>query len=100
MSAAERYHAPLLQNLANLKQREKFAKFGLWLKAQRRRDDPIGDLALDVQDDGRLLAARGESPPCTFAEFRHHIQRIGCDEAVTAATEAWREYRAHAGLAG
>ena len=62
--------------------------FSTWLRAQRGRDDPVGDLALDVSAD---RSARGLRT--TTQVLMHLIRRGACTEARLAFREAAREYR-------
>ena len=61
--------------------------FYLWLRQQRRRDDPVGDLAKDVWDDRRNL--RGH----TVSAIRDRIiSSGGCSQALAALDTAVAEY--------
>jgi hypothetical protein len=62
--------------------------FAAWLRHQRERDDPVGDLAHDFISDWN---ARGIRTP---AQLSLHLIRSGaCYEARLALRDAAREYR-------
>jgi hypothetical protein len=62
--------------------------FSRWLRRQRDRDDPVGDLAADFCSD---RTARGIRTP---GELLRHMARSGaCHEARLALRDAAREYR-------
>lgn len=70
--------------------------FAHWLRAQTRRDDPIGDLARDVTGDVRSGCLTRITSP---AALREHIERVhnGDDHvlaAVGAACVEWLLLRA------
>jgi hypothetical protein len=64
--------------------------FHRWLMGQRRRPDPIGDLARDAALDPKW--------PCrsrTLQGFQHHLEHMGaCDGAELALEDAWSEWEA------
>jgi uncharacterized protein YozE (UPF0346 family) len=61
--------------------------FTTWLKAQARRDDPVGDLAKDMMQDS-AWPTRASS----YGRFRNHLTTKGaCRDAHEALREAWRE---------
>lgn len=63
--------------------------FRTWLWAQRRREDPIGDLARDVRLDRQL---RGR--PLTPRRLAQRLQEAGaCEGAEVALERATQEYR-------
>ena len=55
--------------------------FNTWLKAQKNRDDIVGDLAVDFIRTGFT---------CLKESFRRHIP---CEGAVEAYEQAKREYK-------
>lgn len=59
--------------------------FPQWLTQQNHRDDPIGDLARDVEHD--------PTPWATPGTFRHHLTHTGADpaahKALTLAENEW-----------
>lgn len=58
-----------------------------WLRVQRGRDDPIGDLSRDEERD-RLIE------PASFKHLSKQLREFrACSEATWAAWHAWREYR-------
>jgi hypothetical protein len=61
--------------------------FMTWLRAQKLRDDPIGDLA---DDEARLNLVEPLSYVDLCAQLRAHQ---ACDNAIRAAWDAWREWR-------
>jgi uncharacterized protein YozE (UPF0346 family) len=69
--------------------------FDRWLREQRHRDDPVGDLARDVISDPDWPRGAGE-----HAQRRYLIYEVwACDGAVEAHARAWREYREQRGPA-
>ena len=68
--------------------------FGTWLKAQTRRDDPIGDLAKDFLRDCRL---RKITPVSIGKPSDLRALMLGaCPEALRALREAAGEFRREA----
>jgi hypothetical protein len=62
--------------------------FSEWLRAQRRRDDPVGDLARDAMADDGWLGGRD------LSALHGHLSRYGaCEGAHDALDRAWREWR-------
>lgn len=62
--------------------------FAQWLAQQIKRDDPTGDLAIDVSRDHRPL------PKNTKRAWESHIRAITRDSIVMdALQEAWKEYK-------
>lgn len=62
--------------------------FHLWLEDQRGRNDPVGDLAIDVlSDKGFPLGAS------TRREMGDYLSRHD-DHIIRAMQQAWREYQA------
>jgi hypothetical protein len=60
--------------------------FYAWLRKQRNRDDPVGDLACD--------AMRDKDFPKAERAVRAHLLKCGaCPEAFTALKDALKEYR-------
>ena len=64
--------------------------FGRWLRQQRTRQDPVGDLARDFISDscGKRLS--------TFVSIHRHIEEshtpcVGALEAMERAYREWRE---------
>jgi 5-methylcytosine-specific restriction endonuclease McrA len=68
--------------------KKKYGKFYNWLKKQKERDDPIGDLANDVSTD--------KSFPTEVDSYKtiknHMIFKRDCDEAIQALKEAFDEF--------
>jgi hypothetical protein len=65
--------------------------FAPWLRAQRHRDDVVGDLAQDFVSDPTARDIR------TAAQLVLHMKRAhACREARLALREAAREYREQA----
>jgi len=63
--------------------------FLTWLRAQKLRDDPVGDVAEDMERASRPLLE-----PISFAHLARQLRDQGaCGEAIHAAWNAWREYR-------
>lgn len=61
--------------------------FLTWLRAQKLRDDPVGDLAEDEAHDPLI-------EPISFAHLSRQLRHYkACHEAIHAAWNAWREYR-------
>lgn len=61
--------------------------FWQWLKKQKRRDDPVGDLARDAIAD----KVRQRS---SLQWWKRHLQSTGaCPGAWRALDSAWREYK-------
>lgn len=63
--------------------------FQTWLVKQVDRDDPIGDLARDVDADPYA--------PGGFYPLRAYIRSIGCPKACDALGAAIREWRRERG---
>jgi hypothetical protein len=64
--------------------------FWQWLKRQRDRDDPVGDVSRDALADKHRKGT-------TRAWWVEHLTQHGaCDGALRAIEEAWKEYRAAA----
>jgi hypothetical protein len=63
--------------------------FGAWLKKQRHRDDPVGDLARDAEKDSSAPAGRA-----TKAMWHQHIERLsgGNSGALEALDDAWSAF--------
>ena len=62
--------------------------FNKYLKSQLGRNDPIGDLAEDVQRDAQF------PPVKSLRELVGYLESHGaCGDAVDAARDAWREYK-------
>jgi hypothetical protein len=66
--------------------------FRSWLRAQRHRQDAVGDLARDVQQD-RCLTAR------TLPGMRRHLteDHAACEHACAALERAYHEWTVVAG---
>ena len=63
------------------------SSFLSWLRAQRLRDDPVGDLADDEQ-------RRGLVEPTSYVDLCGQLRKAGAsDDALRAAWDAWREWR-------
>jgi hypothetical protein len=69
-----------------------YIAFGKWLKKQRHRDDPIGDLAVDLERDNKLRRMRGE-PPRRGPLLRYMRDRLPGTAAWEAFLEAEREWK-------
>ena len=69
--------------------KKKYGKFYKWLKKQKNRDDPVGDLAID--------ALRDESFPTdtdSFVIIKNHLSfNRACEKAIQALTEAFNEFK-------
>ena len=64
--------------------------FYRWLLRQRRRNDPIGDLAADASADKSFPADTLE-----LRSLKHHLVRqAAAPKALVALDEAWREFKA------
>jgi hypothetical protein len=65
--------------------------FWQWLKRQKRRADPVGDIARDAIADVHPRQRRGS----TVSWWREHIttEHTACDAAVDALERAGREYQ-------
>ena len=69
----------------------KVMTFKLWLSRQRRRDDPVGDIARDAIAD-TLEHRRSVSALCA------RVEEIGSEAAKDAARRVareWNRYRKH-----
>ena len=64
--------------------------FTTWLKAQRGRDDPVGDLARDAAADRHWPKAAKSLPRL----LDYLAGRGACPGAVEACRRAWAEFRA------
>lgn len=65
-----------------------------WLGRQRRRDDPVGDLARDARQD--VLWPRTAR---TLAAFQRHLQdQRAIEPALDALERAWSEYQTARGI--
>lgn len=64
--------------------------FARWLKKQKDRDDPIGDLANDVSRDARFPITKNDLGLLKT----HLIFQNACSEALQALEEAWAEFKA------
>jgi uncharacterized protein YozE (UPF0346 family) len=61
-------------------------RFYTWLREQRKRDDPIGDLARDAMADKNF--------PQALNRVRSHLLNAGaCSEALVAFNEARKEFQ-------
>jgi hypothetical protein len=68
--------------------------FGSWLKAQRDRNDPVGDLAQDFLRD---VAANQRGWPSQWSAMalRHRLMFLdACDGAMAALDQAVAEWQA------
>jgi len=68
------------------------ASFARWLAAQRRRDDPVGDLARDVASD---VASGCAAEPSTPEDCRTHVEDVHAAalwvfDVVACAADEWR----------
>jgi uncharacterized protein YozE (UPF0346 family) len=91
----EKYQRPATaENLFALlpkKPKPKTGRFYRWLKRQEGRDDPIGDLAGDVEADGAYPRASD-----SIKALRSHlVQKRACSEALQALAEAWDEFKSN-----
>jgi uncharacterized protein YozE (UPF0346 family) len=64
--------------------------FAAWLRNQRRRDDPVGDLARDAAADRHWPKAAKSLPRL----LDYLAGRGACPGAVEACRRAWAEFRA------
>lgn len=64
--------------------------FYSWLAKQQKREDPIGDLALDVKRDSRFPVEQSDLELL----HSHLIHNNACREAHCALDEAFREFSA------
>lgn len=89
MLASEKQNKPALSSVPKPDDTEKKPRraslFGEWLKRQKGRDDPIGDLAGDVLRDKNPWDGR----------IRSLRMRISDTEVVGALTDAAKEYRVY-----
>lgn len=60
--------------------------FGAWMRRQQHRDDPVGDLARDLEADP--LGPADERITTVF----DYVASVGSDVAVTACIAASREW--------
>ncbi|MGH8497374.1 MAG: YozE family protein [Methylococcales bacterium] len=73
------------------KPKPRTGRFSLWLKQQTGRDDPIGDLAGDMEADGTYPQASD-----SIKVLRTHlVQKHACPEALQALAEAWDEFKSN-----
>jgi hypothetical protein len=66
-------------------------KFTVWLRAQSKRMDPVGDLARDYMDDCRVKGKRYSTEV-----LRSTLTMHGCLDAQLAFNDAMAEYQAQA----
>jgi hypothetical protein len=60
-----------------------------WLRQQRHRPDPVGDLACDALNDRHKPTGQ-----VTLRQWQRYLQGIpACDGALKALHRAWDEYR-------
>lgn len=65
--------------------------FYSWLKKQKDRDDPIGDLASDVLRDSTLDTVKKSN---SLASWRSHLNQKGApSQAIEALEEAFTEWK-------
>ncbi len=63
--------------------------FTAWLRRQRSRHDPVGDLARDAGEDGTWPRARSREA------LESYLAALGAsDGAIAALDRAWLEYEA------
>lgn len=63
--------------------------FRRWLRAQEKRDDPVGDLAQDMARDSKQ-----QRPNPSLNELYHHLRIQGASrEALRTLIEAYREWQ-------
>ena len=68
--------------------KQRVPAFSTWLAKQQERDDPIGDLAKDVQRDPDRPGARAQYPG-----WVNHLQaKQASGAAMDALQRAWQEY--------
>lgn len=61
--------------------------FAAWLATQADRDDPVGDLALDVGRDPNFPILAG------LDGLHAYLERVGAElEAIAAFNDAWAEF--------
>lgn len=69
-------------------------KFYMWIKKQKNRDDPVGDLSKDI--------IRDVSFPKNINNFKSHkaylVSKGSCQGALEALFIAWNEYINHRGV--
>lgn len=66
------------------------AGFKVWLKRQKHRNDPVGDLARDAMRD------RHWPPGAKLSRLEGYLgERGACKEAHEALYRAWREWQAN-----
>jgi len=69
--------------------KKRYGRFYHWLKKQKDRDDPIGDLANDVLTDSSFPLETD-----SYKIIKNHlIFKRACDEAIQALKEAYDEYK-------
>lgn len=70
--------------------------FRKWLSDQRKRQDPVGDLARDVAADAEFPGSRA-----TYDLIRAHLEDVGASpNALAALDRAIAEYQASTGVQG
>jgi uncharacterized protein YozE (UPF0346 family) len=70
--------------------------FAAWLRNQRRRDDPVGDLARDAAADRHWPKAAKSLPRL----LDYLAGRGACPGAVEACRRAWAEFRCRSAHVG
>jgi len=67
--------------------------FAQWLRLQRKRWDPVGDLARDVAWDRREGGFTGKKLRTRDGWHRHLDETSACQGAHDALDEAWHEWQ-------
>lgn len=75
-------------NLFSAVPKKKYGKFYRWLKKQKDREDPIGDLAKDALEDNSFPFGTDSHKIVKC----HLISKQACSEAIQALKEAFDEY--------
>jgi len=70
--------------------KQKLGFYG-WLKKQRKRDDPIGDIARDAMED-RDFPRRAKSLT-VYVDYLEDIN--ACGDAISALHTCWQEYQVY-----
>ena len=68
---------------------KKEPSFTAWLRAQKKRQDPVGDLSRDMRSDGEWPRVPGAGLPL----YTQHLEECGaCDGAFRALKRAYAEW--------
>src|SRR5690606_32808062 len=85
------YRPSKVENLFSDIPKKKFGRFYRWLKKQKERDDPIGDLANDALTD-KSFPTETDS----LKIIKDHLMfSRACDEAIQALNEAFDEFKSN-----